>query len=165
MSNEIEVTVQGYVGKDPTLKKSDGKADFVQLRIGSTPRVRNREDGQWADGSTQWFSVKFWGEFAVNVAASVRRGDSVVVRGRLQHEEYITEKGEERWNAVILANAFGPDLKYAIAHPMRVRRETEVPSEGPLDVNGYEVVEDEETPEGAEEDDPISIAARISAGV
>ena len=124
MVNEIEVTLRGHVGHEPQLLVREGKQPFLRLNVASTPRVRSRE-GEWGDGTTQWFTVKFFGEFAGHVAHSVRKGDAVLVRGRLEHEEYQTRDGEQRWTAVILADAFGPDLRTATAHVTRAVRRTD----------------------------------------
>lgn len=121
MVNEIEVTIRGHVGHDPSLVTGTGKQSFLRLNVASTPRVRSRE-GEWGDGATQWFAVKCFGEFAEHVAHSVRKGDAVLVRGRLEHEEYQTRDGEDRWTAVIVADAFGPDLRMATAHVSRASR-------------------------------------------
>lgn len=124
MVNEIEVTLRGHVGHEPKLLVSPGKQAFLRVNVASTPRVRSRE-GEWGDGATQWFAVKLFGEFADHVAHSVRKGDAVLVRGRLEHEEYETRDGEQRWTAVIVADAFGPDLRTATAHVTRSVRRTE----------------------------------------
>ena len=124
MVNEIEVTLRGHVGHEPQLLVREGKQAFLRLNVASTPRVRSRE-GEWGDGATQWFAVKLFGEFAAHVAHSVRKGDAVLVRGRLEHEEYQTRDGEQRWTAVIVADAFGPDLRMATAHVTRAVRRTD----------------------------------------
>src|SRR5699024_8340840 len=108
---------------DPNLITGAGKQSFLRLNVASTPRIRTRE-GEWGDGATQWFAVKLFGEFAEHVAHSVRKGDAVLVRGRLEHEEYLTRDGEPRWTAVIVADAFGPDLRTSLAHVTRAVRRT-----------------------------------------
>ncbi|QOR71964.1 single-stranded DNA-binding protein [Ruania alkalisoli] len=146
MVNEVDVTIRGYIGHDPTLMHGEGKVPYLRLNVGSTPRIRDRE-GQWSDGATQWFAVKFFGEFAVNVARSIRRGDAVVARGRLEHEEYVSRDGEDRWSATIIANAFGPDLRHAEANVRRsswaaevAQRAAERAQHGLPDVSGMEEV-------------------------
>ncbi len=128
MVNEIEVTIRGHLGHDPVLITSEGKQPFLRLNVANTPRVRSRE-GEWGDGATQWFAVKLFGTFAEHVATSVRKGDPVLVRGRLEHEEYQTRDGEDRWTAVVIADAFGPDLRTVVAHVARATRRSE-PEDG-----------------------------------
>ena len=184
MVNEIEVTLRGHIGHDPNLLTGAGKQSFLRLNVASTPRIRTRE-GEWADGATQWFAVKLFGTFAEHVAQSVRKGDPVLVRGRLEHEEYQTRDGEDRWTAVIVADAFGPDLRTVTAHVSRATRRSEpdeppadrpaedgaaapvaeptppprAPAAGPVDVSGFQEVPSEEV-QAAEED---SMAARMTA--
>ncbi|WP_022916736.1 single-stranded DNA-binding protein [Ruania albidiflava] len=186
MVNEIEVTLRGHIGHDPNLITGAGKQSFLRLNVASTPRIRTRE-GEWGDGTTQWFAVKLFGAFAEHVAQSVRKGDPVLVRGRLEHEEYQTRDGEDRWTAVIVADAFGPDLRTVTAHVSRATRRAEpegdheeqtapaaggeassaadrtggAPTDetGAVDVSGFQEVPDEDV-EAAEED---SMAARMSA--
>ncbi|HLS65103.1 MAG TPA: single-stranded DNA-binding protein [Ruania sp.] len=186
MVNEIEVTLRGHIGHDPNLITGAGKQPFLRLNVASTPRIRSRE-GEWSDGATQWFAVKLFGTFAEHVAQSVRKGDPVLVRGRLEHEEYQTRDGEDRWTAVIVADAFGPDLRTVTAHVSRATRRTEPegdPEEqtgaagdtegdsveggttgaatdggGAVDVSGFQEVPAEDV-EAAQED---SMAARMSA--
>ena len=59
----------------------------------------------------------------------MRKGDAVLVRGRLEHEEYQTRDGEQRWTAVIVADAFGPDLRTSTAHVSRSVRRFEAASD------------------------------------
>src|SRR5699024_4627197 len=115
MVNEVDVTIRGHVGHDPTIFRGEGRRSYVRLNVASTPRIRTRE-GEWADGATQWFTVKLFGDLAENTAVSIRKGDAVLVRGRLEHEEYETREGERRWSAVVMAESFGPELRYASAH-------------------------------------------------
>src|SRR5699024_12162085 len=70
---------------DPNLITGAGKQSFLRLNVASTPRIRTRE-GEWGDGTTQWFAVKLFGAFAEHVAQSVRKGDPVLVRGRLDRK-------------------------------------------------------------------------------
>ncbi|SED79162.1 single-stranded DNA-binding protein [Ruania alba] len=149
MANEVDVTVRGYVGHNPTLNQREGRQPFLRLNVASTPRIRDR-DGEWSDGTTQWFSVKFFGDFAENVAGSVRKGDAVLVRGRLEHEEYLSRDGEPRWSAVIVAHAFGPDLHFAEANVRRVTRRSAADEDDGLAADGVDVSGLEEVPEDAD---------------
>lgn len=126
MVNEVDVTVRGHAGHEPTIFKGQGRRSYVRLNVASTPRIRTRE-GEWSDGLTQWFAVKLFGDLAENAAASIRKGDAVLVRGRLEYEEYDTRDGQRRWSAVIVAESFGPELRHASAHVTRNVRRTGAP--------------------------------------
>lgn len=105
--NDDVITVVGRLGGDPTLKSVRGDR-VAEFRLGSTPR---RKEGEtWVDGATNWYSVEAWGEFAQHVVASLRRGDLVVVLGRLKVEQW--ESGERRGTSVkIRADHIGHTLR------------------------------------------------------
>ncbi|MSZ76037.1 MAG: single-stranded DNA-binding protein, partial [Actinobacteria bacterium] len=80
--NDTTVTVQGWVGSDVSLRLA-GEAPVASFRVATTPRRYSRKSQEWVDGATQWYTVTVWRALAENVARSVRRGDPVVVHGRL----------------------------------------------------------------------------------
>ena|SRR5690554_1021401 len=122
MSNDVYVTVAGWVAKAPELRITADKTEWTSLRIASTPR-RRQADGQWTDGKTEWFEVKAWGELADNITKCVEKGHPVVVTGRLSTDEWRTNEGADRKNLVINAQAIGHDLSRGRSTFVRVRRE------------------------------------------
>ncbi|MHA7132618.1 single-stranded DNA-binding protein [Oerskovia turbata] len=109
MGNDVTVTLAGFMGTTPKLFTSPTGNDFTSFRIASTTRYLDRARGEWVDGRTIWFTVKAWRAMAQNVAASLRKGDAVVVTGRLAVDEWTSPEGP-RTNLVIEASALGPDL-------------------------------------------------------
>lgn len=109
MGNDVTVTLAGFMGTSPRLFASPTGNDFTSFRIASTTRYLDRTRGEWVDGRTIWFTVKAWRSMAQNVVASLRKGDAVVVTGRLAVDEWTSPEGP-RTNLVIEASALGPDL-------------------------------------------------------
>ena len=89
--NEALVTFQGWVGNDVVFRLTD-KGPVANFRVGSTPRIR-RKDGGWIDGQTSWFSVSCWRGLAEHVRDSVRKGEPVLVHGRLRTDVWEREDG------------------------------------------------------------------------
>lgn len=109
--NELSLTVVGWVGSEPTLHVNDeGRVPFTKFRLASTPRVYDREQDAYVDAPTNWFTVKAFRSLASNVAASVRRGDPVVVHGRLRLDDWTSPEGHTRTTAELVAEAIGHDL-------------------------------------------------------
>ena len=108
MSNETIVTLQGHVGGDVRLNQAGG-FPVANFRLACTPRRRGK-DGEWSDGPTQWYSVTAWRRLAEHVAASVGRGDPVVVQGRLEMKPYVNKAGVETFDVTVEAWAVGHDL-------------------------------------------------------
>jgi single-strand DNA-binding protein len=106
--NEATVTLQGWVGNDVVHRETSGGA-VANFRVGSTPRVRKRS-GEWVDGPTSWFSVSCWRGLADNVRDSVRKGEPVIVHGRLRTDVWEREDGQSSITYVVEATYVGHDL-------------------------------------------------------
>ncbi|WP_067783158.1 single-stranded DNA-binding protein [Actinomyces vulturis] len=106
MSRHIEVTVQGIVGTNPYFSHTSG-GGYCRFRLASTPSYFS--GGQWVQGTTQWFTVKAFGNLARNIYTSVRCGQPVLLTGRLNEETWSSDKGEGRAQ-VITAHSLGHDL-------------------------------------------------------
>lgn len=144
MSNDVYVTVAGWVAKTPELRIAADKSEWTTVRVASTPR-RRKADGQWTDGKTEWFEVKAWGDLAQNVVKSIERGNPVIVTGRLATDEWQTADGADRKNLVIHAQAIGHDLVRGRSTFVRVRHESG--GEGaPVDVTGAVEVPETQPP-------------------
>ncbi|GAB2458918.1 single-stranded DNA-binding protein [Xylanimonas ulmi] len=86
--SDVTVTVVGHVGQDPALYTAPSGTRWTSIRVASTRRVRDPLSGEWGDGPTLWFTVRAFGDRALNLVESVRKGTPVVVTGRLAFEEF-----------------------------------------------------------------------------
>lgn len=109
--HDVQVTISGYVGTSVDFRSSKGNGyDRAVFRLGSTPRFRDRRDGVWRDQETVWMTVKVWRGLAQNVAASVQRGEPVIVVGRLRAERWTDDDGQEHHRDVLEATTVAHDL-------------------------------------------------------
>lgn len=104
----LVVTVVGWVASNPREVVGDG-VPFTSFRLATTPRWYDNRAAMWTDGRTEWITVKAFRDVAFNVASSVRKGDPVLVLGRLRTEEWAGENGP-RTTLVLDASALGHDL-------------------------------------------------------
>ena len=107
--NDTMITLQGWLGTDVTLRKA-GEVPVASFRLACTPRRFNRRTENWSDGITQWYTVNVWRGLAENAAASLRRGDPVVVTGRMQLHTYINSNDVEVTVFEVEASHLGHDL-------------------------------------------------------
>jgi single stranded DNA-binding protein len=90
------VTLVGFVATEPRIHQfSDGTA-VANLRIGSTARQVDRQTGEWRDGETSFYSVKCWRKLAQNVATCLRKGQPIIVAGKLYTKSYEDRNGQQR---------------------------------------------------------------------
>ena|SRR6478609_10456771 len=103
---EAFVQMTGYVGADVNLRKAS--VPVADFRLASTPRVWR--DGGWTDDPTTWITVKTFRTLAENVAFSLRRGDPVIVVGRLRTSTWERD-GQTHERLELDAVTVGPDLR------------------------------------------------------
>ena len=107
------VTLVGNLSQDPELKFLNSGQAVVKVSL-----AVNRE---WTDKQgtkqkqTSFFSGDAFGTLAENIANSVKKGDRVIVTGRIEQRSWETEKGEKRSVVEIKIEAFGPELRFASA--------------------------------------------------
>jgi single-strand DNA-binding protein len=118
--NEAFVTFQGWVGNE-IVHRETNQGNVVNFRVGSTPRIRKR-NGDWVDGPTSWFSVTCWRTLADHVRDSVRKGEPVIVHGRLRTDVWEREDGQSSVTYVVEASYVGHDLTRGTAVFVRALR-------------------------------------------
>jgi single-strand DNA-binding protein len=105
------ITVTGVVGSDPRPTVTPAGLSITNFRLASTRRYFDRSSGQWTDGETNWYTVSTFRQLALNTATSLRKGQRVVVHGRLRLRAWQTE--EKSGTAIeIDADSVGHDLAW-----------------------------------------------------
>ena len=113
------VTLTGYVALEPKLWfTKQAHTPVVNLRVGMTPRRMDTGTGEWKDGPTSFFTVNCWRKLALNVSASLHKGDPVIIRGQLRMRSW-NDNGKARSAVEIEAESVGHDVAYGFSHFMR----------------------------------------------
>ncbi len=121
MINEAQVFLAGYVAREPKFRVTGNGVSMASLRVGYTPRRVDRESGEWADMASSFVTVICWRGLADNVATCLRKGEPVLVKGRLQVRPY-DKDGVSRLAVEIEASSVGYDLARGVANFQRSRR-------------------------------------------
>lgn len=119
---ETPVTVVGTLVTDmrPRRVGPDGTL-VLNFRIACNERRFDSASESWVDGESLYLSASCWRRLAEN-AASLVKGDPVIVRGKLRTREWTTEQGERRSVVELEATAIGPDLARCTATVHKQRR-------------------------------------------
>ncbi len=113
MSQDNTITVRGYVTAEPKMwQRTPAQAPVATIRVGSTPRKLNRDTGEWQDGETSYYTVKCWRKLAENVHGSLRKGDMVIVRGKVFTRSWLDDQQRVRMEVQIEADSVGHDLAF-----------------------------------------------------
>lgn len=115
MAGEPLLTVVGNLVADPEPRVSNAGKSWVTFRIASTPKVRDKQSGEWSDGEALWLGCRAYGEYADNIAASLTKGMRVIVQGRLTQRSYTDNQGAQRTSLDLEVEEVGPSLRFATA--------------------------------------------------
>jgi single-strand DNA-binding protein len=119
------VTVHGNLVADPIQRSTANGASVVGFRVASSGRRFDKPTGEFRDGDTMYIGVSCWRALGGHVLASLRKGDSVVVLGRLLFRSYDDKQGNRRTVHEIDAIAVGPDLSRCAADLRRPVKATD----------------------------------------
>ncbi|OMC12069.1 single-stranded DNA-binding protein [Mycolicibacter heraklionensis] len=119
---DTTITVVGNLTADPDLRFTPSGAAVANFTVASTPRVFDRQSGEWKDGDALFLRCNIWREAAENVAESLTRGSRVIVTGRLRQRSFETREGEKRTVYEVEVDEVGPSLRYATAKINKVSR-------------------------------------------
>lgn len=122
MGNGNTVYLTANLTRDPELKFSAAGVAVCNLGLAHNTRKRN-DAGEWEDGHTSFFNAVAFRDLGEHVAASLSKGDRVIIEGTLRQRTYeVTEEGApegteptKRSAVEIVVDAIGPELRFATA--------------------------------------------------
>jgi single-strand DNA-binding protein len=122
VAGDTTITVVGNLTADPELRFTPSGAAVANFTVASTPRIYDRQSGEWKDGEALFLRCNIWREAAENVAESLSRGSRVIVQGRLKQRSFETREGEKRTVFEVEVDEIGPSLRYATAKVNKASR-------------------------------------------
>jgi single-strand DNA-binding protein len=120
MASENSVTLVGNVTKDPELRYTTGGRGVASF--GLAVNRRYQVNGEWQE-QVSFFNIVAWGDLGENAAASISKGNRVIVTGRLEQRSYETKEGEKRSVTEVIADELGPSLRWAQVQIERISRD------------------------------------------
>lgn len=109
-----QVIIIGNLGKDPELAYTAGQKALCKFSVGTKERGR---DGH--EDVTTWHNVVTFNELAENVAASLSKGDRVIVIGTARKQKYEKRDGSTGYSDEVRATEVGANLRFTVVTPLR----------------------------------------------
>lgn len=122
MAGETTLTIVGNATADAEIRFTQSGAAVCSFTVASTPRVFDKQSGQYRDGEALFLRVNAWRQMAENCGESVLRGTRVVVTGRLRQRSFETKEGEKRTVVELEADEVAVSLRYATAEVKKAER-------------------------------------------
>lgn len=89
------VQLIGRLGNDPEVKTLESGKSLARFSIATNDYYTN-DKGERVE-ETQWHNITAWGKKAEVVSKYLKKGEEVVLEGKLIHRSYETSKGEKRY--------------------------------------------------------------------
>lgn len=112
------VTLVGNLVEDPELRFTPTGVAMAKLRLAVNRRWMDRSTNEWQE-EAHFFTATCWRDMAENVSESLRKGNRIMVTGRLQQRQWENEQGERRSMVEVSIDEIGPSLRWATASVSR----------------------------------------------
>jgi len=117
MSNPT-VTIVGRIGQDPEAIGSNG----LRLRVATNDRVKNDSTGEWEDKNTSWWTVKAWKRLAEQSIDILKKGQEVIIVGKVYEENWTDKEGTKRTSYEINAESIAVTT-FSLSKPTKVNND------------------------------------------
>ena len=108
---ETQVTVVGNLLTDVDNHRLNDGTVVANFRVASKERRFDRSGGTWVDGDRLYIDVRCWRGLAQNAFESLKKGDPVVVTGRIFTRNY-EHQGQSRTSTTLEARSVAADLAH-----------------------------------------------------
>jgi single-strand DNA-binding protein len=117
-----EVYGEFRVVEDPELRFSPSGMAVANVRV--VADKKKKEGDEWVDDKILWLKVTVFRQMAENMVESIRKGDLVLIIGRLQTDSWETNEGEKRSQITCVAEHVGLSVKWNVVKAERTERST-----------------------------------------
>lgn len=124
------ITITGMIATDPRHIVSGEGLAITSFRFASPVRKFDRTVGKWVDVETNWYTIVAFRALAINAAASLTKGDRLIVSGQVRIRHWAS--GERSGTVVeVEADAIGHDLAWGQSAFARQRDHITVEADDP----------------------------------
>jgi single-strand DNA-binding protein len=105
------ITAIGNLIEDPELTYTSNSIAVAKVRIACNERKQDGA-GQWIDGDATYITGSVWRQTAEVITAELKKGDPVIVSGKLKQRSWTDEKtGTNRSVYEIAIDTIGRDMR------------------------------------------------------
>lgn len=154
---EAEILINGNVGGEVDWRDHEEYVGRATFTLACTPAVQR--NGSWVELPTAWYRVTCWRRLAVNVRDSIRKGDAVIVSGRLRLDRWVDEAGVQKEAYTIEAAWVAHDLRRGASTFRRSTARPEPSDPGESDAEAARIVSWEHHQEQQADEQELAISA------
>lgn len=102
MPSGNKIIIHGNLGRDPEMKFTPQGLAVCTFSVPSDDK-RKDKNGEWTTNTT-WFRITTFGKTAENCNKYLKKGQLVLVDGKLSQSEYTDKEGNKRTTLEVTAN-------------------------------------------------------------
>jgi single-strand DNA-binding protein len=103
------VTIVGNLVKDPEERTFGEDKSVTNIRVACSDRIPDGSGG-WKDGDKAYYNVSLWRNLAKAASSTLKKGDRVIVHGKLKYREYKKNDGTNGYSYEVEATDVGLPL-------------------------------------------------------
>lgn len=103
MSNINTATISGNITRDPELRHTPSGFPVCNVGVAVNRRRKDKDTQEYVEEAS-FIDVTVWGTFGELVARKLRKGDLVMVTGRLEQRSWEADDGSKRSKVEIVAD-------------------------------------------------------------
>ena len=111
MNNLNQITLLGNLARDPEIKYTNEGLAIADLRVAVNRKWKDK-DGNDIE-NVEFFNVTAWNKLAENCANNLKKGDRVIINGRLNHRSFDTKDGKKVNIINVIADVVAASLEYS----------------------------------------------------
>lgn len=139
------ITIHGNLTGDPETRFTPSGKAVATLTVAVNKRAR-QPDGTWTDDGADFYRVQAWNKLAENITDSLRKGDRVLVHGRIESRDWEDRDGNKRTSWEITADEVGASLQWATVSIQRASSGQQRQSRGPAGADPWAATQTDEPP-------------------
>ena len=105
MSNHI--TIHGNVSQEPEMRVTTSGLNVLSFSVADSY-------GKDEKKKVTFHNITVFGQLAENVASSIKKGDSVIVTGRMETDEYTKKDGTKGKSTKVIADEVGFSMRWTV---------------------------------------------------
>lgn len=99
------VDLVGNLGQDPEIRSFPSGGKIANLSIATSERWRDKQSGEVRE-KTEWHRVVIKNDFLVGIAEGLRKGQTVVISGKLETRKWQDQSGADRYSTEITVSGY-----------------------------------------------------------
>jgi single-strand DNA-binding protein len=97
-----KVILIGNLGKDPEFRKLESGAAVARFSVATNENYKDK-NGEWQT-QTEWHDVVAWRNLAEKAEASLKKGSTVYVEGKLSTRSWEDQEGNKKRTTEVVAS-------------------------------------------------------------